>query len=79
MYGAAYREKRSTTGSAEAVVCRCITTDLMRRGMQKLVLILIAFIALVTFIRAFDREDVEVAESVAGSSLPVFEQRVEDR
>ncbi|MDR1956613.1 MAG: hypothetical protein LBQ30_07155 [Treponema sp.] len=47
--------------------------------MQKLVLILIAFIALVTFIRAFDREDVEVAESVAGSSLPVFEQRVEDR
>jgi hypothetical protein len=44
--------------------------------MQKLVLILIAFIAMVTFIRAFDKE---AAADVVGSSVTVSESRAEEQ
>lgn len=54
-------------------VGRCI---LIRRSMQKLVLILIAFIAMVTFIRAFDKE---AAADVVGSSVTVSESRAEEQ
>jgi hypothetical protein len=48
----------------------------MWRSMQKLVLILIAFIAMVTFIRAFDRES--TGDGV-GSSVTVSESRAEEQ
>ncbi|MDR2632281.1 MAG: hypothetical protein LBC51_01480 [Treponema sp.] len=44
--------------------------------MQKLVLILIAFIAMVTFIRTFDRAEAEMHDA-GGSAIRVFERSAE--
>ncbi|MHB9293129.1 hypothetical protein Holit_02249 [Hollandina sp. SP2] len=48
----------------------------MRRNMQKLVLILIAFIAMVTFIRAFDT--VEAGTHNGTNSITVSESSAEE-
>lgn len=49
----------------------------MWRNMQKLVLILIAFIAMVTFIRVFDRAEAGIHDGT-GSSITVSEGSVEE-